>query len=187
MLNTTTKLLVSVAGLSAIVGLSGCVSLDMSKPEETTPTSAEAPTSTPSDDESPEADATADPTKTRAVTLDSGADYARAVQAFSPYIELWTIDGDSIKYEDRNCVKTKSEGTGTLEPDEGGLRHVRWDGEESPLDPNALLTVDLEIDDEHLTEPGLPKQDWSVPDVEGQEKKFVEMCLEAGETVTGIG
>lgn len=183
-----TKLLASVAGLSAIVALSGCVSLDMLKqPEPATPTSAEAPTSAPSDDESSEADATADPTKTPAVTLDSGADYARAVQAFSPYIQLWTVEGDSITFEDRNCVKTKSEGTGTLGPDEGGLRQVRWDGEESPLDPNALLTVDLEIDDEHLTESGMPMQDWSLPDVEGQEKKFVEMCLEAGETVTGIG
>ena len=183
-----TKLLASVAGLSAIVALSGCVSLDMSKqPEHAASTSAEAPTSTSSDDESPEADATADPTKAPAVTLDSGADYARAVQAFSPYIQLWTIDGDSITYEDRNCVKTKSEGTGTLGPDEGGLRQVRWDGEESPLDPMALMTVDLEIDDEHLTESGMPKQEWSLADVEGQEKKFVDMCLETGKTVTGIG
>lgn len=187
-MTTKAKLLTSAAGLSAVIALSGCVSLDMSKqPEQAAPTSAEASTSAPSDDESPEAEATADPTKAAAVTLDSGADYARAVQAFSPHIELWTIDGDSIEYVDRSCVSTKAEGVGTLGPDQGGVREVTWSGNENPLNPHAQLTINLEIDDEHLSEAGLSTSWWSTPDVEDQEREFIEMCIEAGETVTGIG
>lgn len=109
------------------------------------------------------------------------------MQAFSPYVELWTIDGDTIEYVNRDCIETKSEGTGTLGPVEGGLRKVRWSGERSPLDPNALMTVDLEIEDKHLTESGRPEHNWALPDVEGQETEFIGMCADLGETVTGIG
>jgi hypothetical protein len=196
---STTRLCGGVAALTITgLALTGCVTIETEPRADGDPT----PASTPSDPaRSASAPPSTEPTEAAsspatAQLLDSGADYARAVQAFSPRLELWTIDGDSITLVERNCVGQKPiDVTGTLGPDAGGVRTVTWDLEDGELNPlsahgggyDTSPENTLEIDEEHLVEKDLPADRYATPDVDEQEAEFIGMCRDLGETVVGIG
>lgn len=184
------------AALFVGTALTGCVTVEsVPRGEGAKPAPSSEVASEPS------AQTTTEPTEAESSPatpqlLDSGATYARAVQAFNPRIELWTIDGDAITLVERNCAGQEPiDVTGTLGPDEGGVRTVTWDLEDGELNPlsahgggyDTSPVNKLEIDETHLVEKDLPEDRYATPDVDEQEAEFIGMCKDLGETVVGIG
>ncbi|MGO1971606.1 MAG: hypothetical protein ACTH2Q_01480 [Propionibacteriaceae bacterium] len=113
--------------------------------------------------------------------------YLHAIQAFSPKVDWWRVDGEDLSYKQVNCLGRKIiDATGTLGPDEDGVREVTWD-EANPLAADggevSGLQSQLEINENHLVEEGMPDDDRATSDIEPERDRFLAMCKEAGETV----
>lgn len=109
--------------------------------------------------------------------------YLHAIQAFSPAIDWWRVDGDDLEYKRMNCLgRLTIEATGTLGHDEGGVRQVTWD-DENPLAADngevSGLESRLEIDENHLVEAGMPDDDRATSDIEPERNRFLDMCKNA--------
>ncbi|OYO00727.1 hypothetical protein CGZ95_08885 [Enemella evansiae] len=104
--------------------------------------------------------------------------YALSVQAWSPYLEKWTIDGQDVTYEKVNCLGQSEETTGTW----GEKDRIEWNGP-NPL-PGAgptSTTSMTPLTDDSLSVLGA--REAAVPDVDGQTREHVKKCKDAGETV----
>lgn len=155
--------------------MSGCVVLETESKGSQLPTSASAAPTEPT----PEEHQTHGDDKAKLLGTD--ADYARAVQAFNPRLEHWTVDGNAITYAVRSCASPKPKiHTGTLGPENpewNDRREITWDGGEDDmprLDSYVIVTDDYlveEVDAGHDDHRG-------VTDVEGQSDAWLSRCKE---------
>ncbi|WP_156913987.1 hypothetical protein [Brevibacterium album] len=107
-------------------------------------------------------------------------EYALSVAAFSPFVEKWTVDGESVTFEKVNCLGQAEETAGTWEDD-----IITWEGENPMLGAGMGLTTLMEpLTDEELWPVGA--REVAVPNVDGQMEAHVDKCREAGETVGEI-
>lgn len=106
--------------------------------------------------------------------------YALSVQTWSPYMEVWTVDGSAVTYEKVNCIGDVESTTGTWT--EGA---ITWDGENPRVGagPNSTTSMAPLTDD--VLRPLAARED-AVSDLEGQRAAHIEKCKEAGETVGKI-
>lgn len=105
--------------------------------------------------------------------------YAASVQAWSPYLEVWTVDGSSITHTKTDCTGSDEETTGTLD----GSR-ITWDGDNPMTGSGKNATTSVEMTEETFGQVG--SRDTATTDLEGQREAHVEKCVEAGETVGKI-
>lgn len=115
------------------------------------------------------------------LTAESGDEYARSVQTWSPYMELWRVDGTSVTYTEINCLGDAGEVTpGTWTDDT-----ITWEGR-SPIHGAGMGNTSSM---EPLTEDTLHRvgaRESATSDIEGQLTAHIEKCKEVGETVGGI-
>lgn len=115
------------------------------------------------------------------LTAEPGHEYAVSIQTWSPYMQLWRVDGTAVTYTQINCLGDEGEvTTGTWEGNT-----ITWDGR-SPIHGAGMGSTSSI---EPLTEDTLHRvgaRESAVSDIEGQVTAHVEKCREAGKTVGGI-
>lgn len=140
---------------------------------------ADADTTTPGapEDETEAPDDTASDTGSAS---GEGKVYAQSIQAFSPFLEKWTVDGKSVVFEKLNCLGESEKTTGTWEGNK-----ITWDGSNPMVGAGTGLTTQMEpLTDNSLHRVGASGS--AVPDFDGQLDAHIEKCTEAGETLGGI-
>ena len=161
-----------LAGLS--LTLSGCVVLETeskgSEPSASSSPSSAAPAESKSSEDSTPSDG-------QAVLLDTDADYARAIQAFSPRLVHWSVDGDAITYSVRSCTSPKPTSyTGKLGPENpewNDRREITWNGDEEPrLDSYVIVTDDYLVEEVDAGD----DDSRAVTDIEGQNTEWLSKC-----------
>lgn len=153
-------------GLSLTV--SGCVVLETDSKGSEPPASSSPSSAAPTE---PTLDKDPTPSDDKAKLLDTDADYARAIQAFNPRLEHWTVEEDVITYAVRSCGSPKPKTyTGTLGPEKpewDNRREITWDGDE---DDEPQLDSYVIVTDDYLVEEVDANDDdrRAVTDIEGQ-------------------
>lgn len=115
------------------------------------------------------------------LTGEPGDEYAVSIQTWSPYMQLWRVDGTSVTYTQINCLGDEGEVTAGTWTDDT----ITWEGR-SPIQGAGMGNTSLM---EPLTEDTLHRvgaRESAVTDIEGELTAHVEKCKEAGETVGGI-
>lgn len=154
-----------------------------------TPTT-EAESSAPA--EAPAGTEAAAPSQEAGTTIDLGGDdvegtvYLEAIQGFSPEMDKYVIDGDTIHYAKYTCLG-EDKGLrvkGTLVPwDETGEQYeIEW------LRNTDVLNGPLSYDDDVLDTSMLGNAGGGIAstDLEAEQAAFSSMCLEAGEAIAGF-
>lgn len=191
-----TLAVVAAAGLM----LSGCVTIESEPQGSDEVPATSAPATEPAQDEGeapadessePDADATEDDQESEepdesAETVDIAGDaegtvYARAHQAFSPYLVVWVVDEDEsrIVYTERNCLgRIVEQGSGSYEdPADEDYTLITWDA--NPFGNGQTSRVDLTE-----TSVGIQYQsETATTSVEAATDQYMGMCVDAGETV----
>ncbi|PRI10511.1 hypothetical protein [Leucobacter massiliensis] len=167
-------------------------------PEPTSPSDAE-PTEEPTPEGTEELDdlsatVTPAPSEKPEGELDSDADpivlgeegstlYLRAIQAFSPELESWSVDLERgrVHYLRHTCIGSiEGEGYGSVAPNEDSVYAdswiVTWEGE-NPTEHSDSLTTWATITDAALT----ADVDVSSVHTDIEMREYREMCLGAGE------
>src|SRR5699024_5639412 len=113
-------------------------------------------------------------------TAEPGTEYALSVETWSPYLELWRLDGAAVTYTEINCLGQHDATGGTIEGED-----ITWDGS-SPIHGagTGSTTYLSELTDTTLHRSGARES--ATTDVEGQLTAHVERCEAAGETLGGI-
>lgn len=152
--------------------------------------STEAESSAPA--EAPAGTEAAAPSQEAGTTIDLGGDdvegtvYLEAIQGFSPEMDKYVIDGDTIHYAKYTCLG-EDKGLrvkGTLVPwDEAGEQYeIEW------LRNTDVLNGPLSYDDDVLDTSMLGNAGGGIAstDLEAEQAAFSSMCLEAGEAIAGF-
>lgn len=115
--------------------------------------------------------------------------YLRAVQDFSPGLEVWSVDGDELHYVAYNCVggRTEEAYAGLVE-NADLTTTARWDGDA----PGELTGYSMETEsdltiDERTLRPVLGGSDTIASTrYELELQDFSRMCLDAGNSVAAF-
>ena len=105
--------------------------------------------------------------------------YAVSVQAWSPYLEVWTVDGAEVTHALVNCLGQKDSVAGTLT--DGS---ITWKGD-NPM-PGAGPTSPTSIEMTEGSLHAVGERETAVTDLEGQKKEHFVKCKNAGESVGQI-
>ncbi|KQR04316.1 hypothetical protein ASF74_16590 [Arthrobacter sp. Leaf145] len=128
--------------------------------------------------------------KTLDLTPESGVQYVRAMQGFSPEFEQWVLNREKseVTYKRVNCLgEGEGLGAGTVGwtdamGDQSASVEITWDGE-SPMDIGQAPTVEYEISDRQLvvsvTEAASARTDIEV-------ERFKNICAETGQAIAGL-
>lgn len=204
----------AVMGIATAAVLSGCVTLTTADPssqkEQPTASSSsprQKPTAGPSDggsadasDGGGEASDGGGEKSAEAEHIDTHGKptYLNAIQAFSPELDTWVIDGKTLTYRKTNCLgKTKAEATGTLgEVGDNGATPVTWKSTKKSKDDEEKgnpfmqdggeysgMTTQLQITDDVISEKDMPEIDQASSKIDDEKAAFDGMCTEAGQAV----
>lgn len=105
--------------------------------------------------------------------------YAVSVQAWSPYLEVWTVDGTEVTHDKINCLGQKDSVAGTLA--DGS---ITWEGDNPMPGAGPTSPTSIEMTDDSLHVVG--ERETAVIDLEGQKEQHIDKCKDAGETVGKI-
>lgn len=194
-----------------MIGLAGCTAVEVpDKPQATviltpqTDKDSPATTDTPS---APPAEVqpgqptqassvpaeSAEQTQKTGTTLDLEADgvegtvYLQAVQDFSPYLNEFIVDGDTILYKRFNCLGKQAEHSGTLNNWGGEGKWVEWGSSVSadamaPSTGGTVITATT-MDTTSIT---ISQINEATTEADAQTRHLRAMCLETGDTILNV-
>lgn len=191
----------------AAIGMTGCTAVVVPDEPQATVTLAPKDTSaqpsqsseqgwqtqapeTGAETSAPTETGSAAPSQEAGTTIDLGSDgatgtvYLEAVQAFSPYMSKYVIDGDTVHYSKFTCVGedkgARVKGTLTPWSTDKKQMEIKWSGN-TDLDTGPFLVTDQAMETTLIT-----GDDVAFSDLEAQKNTFSAMCLETGDAIASI-
>jgi hypothetical protein len=115
------------------------------------------------------------------LSAEDGTVYLHAVQAFSPRLERWVVDGDTLIFQELDCLgRTKKDVTANLVDTGANTFLATWEGD-NPLinSPQSALTI---------TDTALTPDYGEIASsrAEAQADIYQNMCIEAGGSIASF-
>ncbi|WP_433674794.1 hypothetical protein [Microbacterium gorillae] len=115
------------------------------------------------------------------LSTEEGTVYLHAVQAFSPRLERWVVDGDTLIFQELDCLgRTKKDVTANLVDTGADTYLATWEGD-NPLmhSPQSKLTI---------TDTALTPDYGEIASsrAEAQADIYQNMCIEAGGAIASF-